>query len=59
MYGMAIVDSIKLWMIENWISGEHYSEGLSGQTISISYEISKLQVGCRYECPCESVSSGY
>ncbi len=30
-------------MIENWIDGEHYSGGLSGQTISISFEISRLQ----------------
>jgi hypothetical protein len=54
---MATADSIKFLMIENWIDGEHYSGGLSGQTISISFEISRLQGGCRSECPCESVSS--
>jgi hypothetical protein len=30
-------------MTENWISGEHYNVGLSGQTISISFEISKYK----------------
>ncbi len=30
-------------MIENWIDGEHYSRGFSGQTISISFEIFRLQ----------------
>jgi hypothetical protein len=46
-------------MIDNWIGGEHYIGGFSGETISISCEISKLQGGCKSKCPCESVLSGY